>query len=142
MAKVADVMRMEYMSSEESELDEETRRVKHYKTRKLSWESRELRQAKKKLDKSHEDSLPGLSRRVMLPREKGKPSTKPKPVNCPDWACVHEDPAQVGNECSNLPDGTPGNDAAVDLNISRLENFFKFENTKNRYVSGWPMFLS
>ena len=28
MAKVADVLRMEYMSSDESEVDEETRRVK------------------------------------------------------------------------------------------------------------------
>ena len=54
----------------------------------------------------------------MLPWEKGKPSTKPKPVNCPDWACVHEDPAQ-GNVCANSPDGTPGDNAAVDLNISR-----------------------
>ena len=48
------VMRMEYMSSEE------TRKVRHYKKRKLFWESRELRRTKKKLDKNHEDSLPGF----------------------------------------------------------------------------------
>jgi hypothetical protein len=30
VAKVADVMRMEYMSSEESEIDEESQKVRHY----------------------------------------------------------------------------------------------------------------
>ncbi len=69
VAKVADVLRMEYMSSDESEVDEETRRVKRYVVRSFSWESRELNWAKKKLDRSHQDSLPGLSKRVFIPRE-------------------------------------------------------------------------
>jgi hypothetical protein len=69
VAKVADVLRMEYMSSDESEVDEETRRVKRYVVRSFSWESRELKRAKKKLDRSHQDSLPGLSKRVFIPRE-------------------------------------------------------------------------
>ena len=55
VAKVADVLRMEYMSSDESEVDEETRRVKRYVVRSFSWESRELKRAKKKLDRSHQD---------------------------------------------------------------------------------------
>ncbi len=39
VAKVADVLRMEYMSSDESEVDEETRRVKRYVVRSFSWET-------------------------------------------------------------------------------------------------------
>jgi hypothetical protein len=49
MAKIADILRIEYMSTEESEVDEEC--VKHYKVQKLSRESRELKRAKRKLDK-------------------------------------------------------------------------------------------
>lgn len=121
MAKVADVLRMEYMSSDESEVDEETNRVKRYVVRSFAWESRELRRAKKKIDKSHQDSLPGLSRRVFIPREQGEPSDKPRPANCPDWACVLENPAPA-NMPTNPQVETPdddGLDAAVDLNISR-----------------------
>jgi hypothetical protein len=113
VAKIADILRIEYMSTEESDVDEE--RVQHYKVRKLSWESRELRRAKRKLDKNHLDSLPGagLSKRVMIPRQQGEPSTKPKPTNCPDWACiVPTNPADAAG---------PGDDnaTAVDLNVSR-----------------------
>ena len=64
MVKVADVMQMEYMSSEESEIDKESRKVWHYNVRKLSWESRELPQSKIKLDKCHGESLPSLSKRT------------------------------------------------------------------------------
>jgi hypothetical protein len=89
MAKIADVLTMEYMSSDESEIDEETHKVKQYNVRKLfTWESRELSQAKRKLDKSHQDSLPGLSKKVMIPREQREPSSTPnQPTrsNCPDW---------------------------------------------------------
>ncbi|XP_028416023.1 uncharacterized protein LOC114544620 [Dendronephthya gigantea] len=113
VAKVADVMRMDYMSSEKSEVDEETNRIKHYKVRKLSWESRELKRTKKKLDKNHKDSLPGLSKRAVTPREEGEPSGKPKPANCPGWACVvlTEDP-------TNEPVGAQYL-AEDDLNLSR-----------------------
>ena len=72
------------MSSEESEVEEETLKVKRYKVRSFAWESRELRRSKRKLDQSHQDSLPGLSKRVFIPREKGEPCNKPKPANCPD----------------------------------------------------------
>lgn len=113
VAKVADVMRMDYMSSEESDVDEKTGGVKHYKVRKVSWESRKLRLAKKKLDKNHQDSLPGLSKRAFLPRKQGEPSGKPKPANCPDWACVIQTGDPTG-EAVGAPDFT--ND---DLNLSR-----------------------
>lgn len=114
MAKVADVLRMDFMSSEESEVEEETLKVKRYNVRKFAWESRELRRLKRKLDQSHQDSLPGLSKRVFIPREKGELSSKPKPANCPDWACV------VENAATNAQDETPGDlDATADLNVSR-----------------------
>ena len=35
VAKMADVWRLEYMSSEESEVDEETQKVKYYNVRKF-----------------------------------------------------------------------------------------------------------
>ena len=114
MAKVADILRMEFMSSEDSEVEEETMKVKKYNVRSFAWESRELRRLKRKLDQSHQESLPGLSKRVFIPREKGEPSNKPKPANCPDWACV------VENAPINAPDEMPdGVDATIDLNVSR-----------------------
>lgn len=114
MAKVADILRMEFMSSEESEVEEETFKVKRYKVRSFAWESRELRRSKRKLDQSHQDSLPGLSKRVFIPREKGEPCNKPKPANCPDWACV------VENAPTNAQDETPADlDVTLDLNVSR-----------------------
>ena len=52
VAKVAAVLTPEYISSEESELYEQNR-VVHYSVHHLSWESRRLAKAKKKLDKVH-----------------------------------------------------------------------------------------
>jgi hypothetical protein len=104
VAKVADVMRMEYMSSEESEIDEESQKVRHYNVRKLSWESRELRRSKRKLDKCHSESLPGLSKRIVVPRQEGDASARSKPPTCPDWACVAQ------NNEGNIVE---------DLNVSR-----------------------
>ena len=37
-------------------------------------EGRELWQAKRELDKSHHDSLSGLSKTVMMPKESGEPA--------------------------------------------------------------------
>jgi hypothetical protein len=55
VTKVADVLTMEYMSSDESEMDEKTHGhgVKQYNLRKFTWESGDLKRAKRKLDKSH-----------------------------------------------------------------------------------------
>ena len=59
--KVADVLTMEYMSSDESEMDEKTHGhgVKQYNLRNFTWESGDLKRAKRKLDKSHQDSRLG-----------------------------------------------------------------------------------
>ena len=79
MTKFADVLTMEYMSSDESEMDEKTHGhgVKQYNLRKFTWESGDLKRAKRKLDKSHQDSLRGQSKRVLIPREQGEPSSTP-----------------------------------------------------------------
>ena len=45
---MADVLRMEFMSSEESEVEEETLKVKRYKVRSFAWESREFKAVKTK----------------------------------------------------------------------------------------------
>lgn len=90
MAKVAAVLTPEYMSSEESELDEQNK-VVHYSVHHLSWESQRLAKAKRKLDKVHEESLPGVVKRLVFPRQDGQPSTRQIPHNCPDWACTSTD---------------------------------------------------
>ena len=91
MAKVLEVLKPEYMSSEESDADDETpHKVIKCNVRKLPWESRSLRKAKKKLDRLHHDSLCELVQRRVLSRETGEPSTRRKPINCPDWAAVAE----------------------------------------------------
>ena len=87
MAKVAAVLTSEYMSSEESKLDEQNR-VAHYSVRCLLWGSRKLAKAKKKLAKVHKESLPGVIKRLLIPRKNGQPSTRQKPNNCPNWACA------------------------------------------------------
>ena len=71
MAKIAEVLTVDCMSSEESDVDQETNRVKQYYTRQLPWESNKLRHARTKSDKIHHDSLPGLVHRQIVPREVG-----------------------------------------------------------------------
>jgi hypothetical protein len=112
VTKVADILTMEHMSSDESEMDEKTHGVKQYNLRKFTWESRELRRAKRKIDKSHQDSLLGLSKRALIPREQRKPSSTPKPANRPDCAHVFENgAAQVADVATNPPlEGTADND--------------------------------
>ncbi|XP_028416020.1 uncharacterized protein LOC114539576 [Dendronephthya gigantea] len=83
-AKFADVMKSEYMSSEESEFDESTEnKIVRYNVQKLPWESRALRRMKRKLDKLHNASLSDL-----VQKRVGEPSTRPKPKDCPEWAAL------------------------------------------------------
>ena len=58
---MAEILKPEYVSSEESEVDEENANsVIKYKIHRLPWESRELRRAKRKLERLHRESLSGL----------------------------------------------------------------------------------
>ena len=51
--RVADVMRPDYVFSEESEIDDLDNKIVKYNVRKLPWESRALRKVKRKLNKLH-----------------------------------------------------------------------------------------
>lgn len=84
-AQVAEVMFNDYMSSEESEVEEDGRRV--YVVKPLPWESDELKKKKRSLDREHLSSLSQLVRHRIAPRRKGQPSQRQKPDSCPDWAC-------------------------------------------------------
>ena len=100
------------MSSEESEVDEETQKVKDYNVRPFVWESRQLSRFKRKLEQSHQDSLPGLTKRVFIHRQQGEPfMTKQIPVSWPDWAYVNETAPM------NTQDETSDN-LEEDLNLS------------------------
>ena len=95
MAKVLEILKPEYMSSEESEADDEPpHKIIKYSVRKLPWESRSLRKAKRKLDRLHHDSLSELIKRRVVPRETGEPSTRRNPINCPDWAAAVAEPEE------------------------------------------------
>jgi hypothetical protein len=110
MFRVSEVLRPEYISSEESEIDEETNKSSKYNVRSLSWESRALGRAKRKLDKLHTETLSDLVKKRINLRDVGLPSNRPKPLNCPDWAAV---------PIAELPDAT------VDtLNDSILDDSF------------------
>lgn len=84
-AKVAEVLTLDYMSSEESDTDENGKGL--YKIKTLPWQSQELKKRKKALDKQHKESLPELVRRRLTPKHVGGVSSRSKPEDCPDWAC-------------------------------------------------------
>ncbi|XP_028516291.1 uncharacterized protein LOC110243926 [Exaiptasia diaphana] len=83
-AEVADVMRVDYMSSEESDLEDGS---PVYLVKPLVWESSDLKKRKRSLDKHHRESLPSLVRRRVIRRKEGPPSLRNKPASCPEWAC-------------------------------------------------------
>ncbi|CAB3991969.1 Hypothetical predicted protein [Paramuricea clavata] len=84
-AKVAAVLTLDYISSDESDADEEGKTV--YAVKTLPGQSQNLKNKKKSLDKHHMESLPALVRRRLYLRKKGGVSLRPKPTDCPDWAC-------------------------------------------------------
>ena len=101
------------MSSDESEMDEKTHGhgVKQYNLRKFTWESGDLKRAKRKLDKSHQDSRLGLSKRVLIPREQGEPSSTPNQPTVQIGHVVENGAAQVADVATNPPlEGTADND--------------------------------
>ena len=92
-AKVVEAMKMEYMSSEESEHESEPpHKTKQYIVGPLTCQSNELKRFKRRLDKGHLESLPELIRKRTLPRSVEAPSSRGIPDNCPEWA---------SNQCLN-----------------------------------------
>jgi hypothetical protein len=81
-------MKPDYMSSEDSEIDDLDDKIVKYNVRKLPWESRALRKVKRKLDKLHTASLSDLVQKRLIPREGGQLSIRPKPKDCPEWAAL------------------------------------------------------
>lgn len=82
------VLTEDYMSSEDSEYDEHTKELKHYLVKDLAWESSKLTKRKKKLDKIHKKSQSERSLKRSLKRVRDKTlSLRPKPDDCPAWAC-------------------------------------------------------
>ena len=87
-AKVIEVLRMDYMSSEESEQEcLSPHRTINYVVRPLPWQSNELKKIKRRLDRGYNDGLSELMKKRTLPRSVGEPSSRGKPSDCPEWAC-------------------------------------------------------
>ena len=85
---MAEVLREEYMSSEESAYDEDTKDLVQYNVKELAWESTKLTKRKKKLDKIHHKSKSACSQKRSVKRVRDKTlSLRPKPDDCPAWAC-------------------------------------------------------
>lgn len=115
-ARVLDVMRADYMSSEESEVDEITKKIVRYNVRRLPWESPSLRRAKKKLDRLHMSSLSELVQSRIVSREDGQPSIRPKPKDCPEWAAKNEDDNVLDESAQSLsPSDSSLNDSVNDI---------------------------
>ena len=84
---------MDYMSSEESEYEdqedsmtgEKERKLVAYAKRKFSWERTNLTSIKAKLDKVHNNNLTPHARAMAKPRHSGGMSSRPAP-NGPAWA--------------------------------------------------------
>ncbi|XP_067027698.1 uncharacterized protein [Acropora muricata] len=94
-----DILYLEYMSSEESDYEDEEdpitgetmKRLVGYATRKLPWERTRLTNLKCKLDKVHVQSLTPHARQLFKPRHVGGVSSRPRPGG-PSWA-VRQPPA-------------------------------------------------
>ena len=88
--RAAEILVMEAMSSEESccEDDENgSSRVVRYAVKRLSWESRQLRKMKKKLDKAYKKRLTKRAIERILPRiEAEENSQRQPPTEFPQWA--------------------------------------------------------
>jgi hypothetical protein len=88
-AKVAEVMTVDYMYSEDTDHDPEPpNKVTRYILRALCWQSNKLKQVKKRLDKKHSEIFPELIGKRTLPRNIGVHSARGMPDNCPEWACT------------------------------------------------------
>jgi len=88
--KAAEILVMDAMSSEESCCEDDENgnsRVVRYAVKRLSWESRQLRKMKKKLDKAYKKRLTKRAIERILPRiEAEETSERQSPTEFPQWA--------------------------------------------------------
>ena len=89
--KIAEVLNNDYMSSEESG-DESDLEQQQLCVKTLSWESKELKKAKRKLDDLYSKRQSKHSQRRVKKRVRGteKDFLRPKPEDCPKWACIED----------------------------------------------------
>ena len=85
--EVAEVLTEQFMSSEESENEEDDKVI--YVVKTIPWESEKLKKRKKRLDKEYNKTQTKCQnkRSVKRVRREGV-SSRTKPEDCPDWACV------------------------------------------------------
>ena len=85
--EVAEVLTEQFMSSEESENEEDDQVI--YVVKTIPWESEKLEKRKKRLDKEYNKTQTKCQnkRSVKRVRREGV-SSRPKPEDCPDWACA------------------------------------------------------
>ena len=88
-----EILYMDYMSSEESEYEdqedfitgEKYKKLTGYVTKRLPWERSSLTSAKAKLDRTHRNNLTPHARAMAKPRNVGEVSERPAPAG-PIWA--------------------------------------------------------
>jgi len=88
-----EVLYIDYMSSEESEFEDEqdpingetSTKLVGFVTRKLPWERTNLTNAKMRLDRAHQKNLTPHARQMAKPRRAGEDSDRPRPDG-PGWA--------------------------------------------------------
>lgn len=90
--KAAEALTVEAMSSEESAYEEDdngNRKLTEYRVKRLSWESRELKKIKRKLDKAYANRLTKRAKdRVVKRVDATEPSDREAPENLPEWALI------------------------------------------------------
>ena len=90
--RVAEVLVMEAMSSEESCYEDDdinTSKVTKYSVHRLQWESRRMKKLKKKLDKAYKKKLTSTAKERILPRVDGQPSLRCSSTeNFLEWAIM------------------------------------------------------
>jgi hypothetical protein len=85
---MAEVLREDYMSSEESQYETDSENVNGYLVKPLGWESKKLERRKHKLDKAYKDAQTARSQKRMIKRIRiDQCSKRPCPQEFPQWAC-------------------------------------------------------
>ena len=96
----SEILYIDYMSSEESDYEEQEdfitgekeKKLARYVTKKLSWERTSLTNAKARLDRTYKNNLTPHARAMAKPRSVGGMSERPAPAG-PLWAV-----RQINNE--------------------------------------------
>ena len=96
----SEILHIDYMSSEESDYEEQEyfitgekeKKLARYVTKKLSWERTSLTNAKARLDRTYKNNLTPHAKAMAKPRNVGGMSERPAPAG-PLWAV-----RQINNE--------------------------------------------